>query len=121
MNKMEDVAKVIGVELNKKFRIEGEKEKYLLKEDGLYKWTDDRKLVPVDTDFLLDIFMGRKKVVTPWIPKEDEVAYIPIIPAKGRKNLKDLCEDGLLCKTDKEASRLYDRLIQYARRMKGLE
>lgn len=40
-NKMKEVAKLLGVELEEEFRIEGYTAKYKLTENGLKRWLDD--------------------------------------------------------------------------------
>ena len=65
--------------------------------------------------------MGRLKPIVPWKPnkEEEDSYYVPVIPARNRRNLDSLYEDGLVCKTKKDASKLYDALIAYARTYQG--
>lgn len=118
-NKLDKVAEILGVKLDRKFKLKGKPDSYLLKEDGLYKY-EGTKLIPVGTNFLLDILMGRYEVVTPWKPKNGESYFVPTIPRQDYIYMKQYYDDGLVCKTREEASILYDKLISHARRLKGI-
>ena len=61
-NKMEEVAKLLGVELEEEFRIEGFPHKYTLSENGLASWSDYWQLW-VPSDILGRLLTGKYQLV----------------------------------------------------------
>jgi hypothetical protein len=77
MNRMEDVAKLLGVELGERFKIEFENgeciDNYSIREDGL-NW----RMCNSYTKLLVELLIGTVEVVKqPWTPKEGERYYAP--------------------------------------------
>lgn len=76
-NHMEEVAKILGVELYEEFKIENENQEYL------YGFTENGLLVKIEEYWvpsckLNDLLVGRCKVIKlPWSPKVGKVYYKP--------------------------------------------
>lgn len=84
---MEDVAKMLGLELYEEFKIENENKEYL------YGFTENGLLVKIREDWvpsckLEDLIVGRCKIIKlPWIPKVGKLYYRP------SKNFDDVIFD----------------------------
>ena len=75
-NYMADVAKMLGVELGEKFKIDGSNLIYKFFEDGLYFRCIEGWL-PAKHQFL-DLIKGECNIVKlPWTPKTNEAYYRP--------------------------------------------
>lgn len=75
-NYMQDVAKMLGVELGEEFKIEGSNLIYKFLENGLYFRCIEGWL-PAIYQFL-DLIKGELEIVKlPWQPKEGDVYYYP--------------------------------------------
>ena len=116
-NYMADVAKMLGVELEEEFKIDGSNLIYKFLENGLYFRCIEGWL-PAEYQFL-DLIKGDSKIVKlPWQPKEGDVYYYPV------SNFKDVCctnwaysvcdfafkEAGLIFKTYEECEEILPEL-----------
>ena len=109
INKMEDVAKILGKELEEEFGIKERIGNYKLTEKGLvYKNLGDWKIDGVET--LTKLLTGKLKIE--WIPKDEEKVWIiypeVIKPVNAMFNENSshhtlMLKRGLITKTEQEA------------------
>lgn len=76
-NYMQDVARMLGVELGEEFKLDGGEKKYKFTENGLYFYVSDRWWQC--SNFLLPrILRGNVEIIKlPWQPKHNETFYRP--------------------------------------------
>lgn len=86
MNKMKDVAALLGVELNEKFKVKHttsdenkETMNFILTENGLYHSSSTyNRLVCVDQSWLTDMLTGEIEIIhLPFKPKANETYFTP--------------------------------------------
>lgn len=96
-NKMKDVAKVLGVELNEEFRIEGFKEDYKITEKGMqFKTTDGGWITDNDT-FVSIIYDNSQIIKKPWKPQEGDCYYSVIgLPSGGGWHISEFPWKGMM-------------------------
>lgn len=133
VSRMAEVAKMLGVELEKPFCIDGE--------DGYFRFTDTglgtkRNLKSEDwylacTSILNRLLIGGNEVIKlPWKPEEDEKYYIPFIATNPRNMYDgyywenddvdiDRYRMGLVCKTSEEAVAMTMKMLELYRRAKN--
>jgi len=74
-NKMRDIAKMLGIEPNEEFKIEGLKEDYRLTEKGLQFKTVDGSWM-TDNDMLVSIIYDTSQIIKkPWKPQKGNCYY----------------------------------------------
>lgn len=73
MNHMEEVAKLLGVELGEEFKIKGYNKTYILDEDGLFDQQDGMNNFMHLTCLLTGEFEIKRK---PWKPRDNEKFYV---------------------------------------------
>jgi len=122
MNKMKEVAKLLGVELGEPFEIEGEYyNPFIIKEDGLYD-RDNYK----DDETFLGLILGKYKIKKQWKPKTYEVYYVPqiyynegylyeIFIWNDSVFDKIMLRRNLVCKTEEEAIALAKKMLEVAK------
>lgn len=72
-NYMEEVAKILGLELFEEFKIKGSSSTYQLKHDGLWRISEGRSK---DSVQLEQILTGELEIIKlPWKPKKGEPYY----------------------------------------------
>ena len=79
-NKMKEVAKLLGVELEEEFRIDGYTTKYKLTENGLKCWFDDFQQWYI-TSIIGELLTGEKQIIK--LPK-------PILDEKEKEYLSSI-------------------------------
>lgn len=78
MNKMKDVAALLGIQLNEEFKVEykgyQDNKLFILKEDGLYARNKDHPAIQlIDQQWLTDMITGHMKIIhPPFKPKYGE-------------------------------------------------
>lgn len=125
-NHMEEVAKLLGVELEEEFRIEGTHVDYIYKisEKGLFLRCSGRDWWEEVPDTLVQMLAGRtrKIIKLPWKPHIGEKFYIPCIHTEPEYMCnvyywnnddydKEYYHMGLICKTSEEAVALTKKMI----------
>ena len=123
---MEEVAKLLGVELEEEFRIEGTHVDYIYKisEKGLFLRCSGRDWWEEVPDTLVQMLAGmtRKIIKFPWKPQKGEKYYIPRIGAQPEYMYsvnhwdnddydKEYYSMGLVCKTKKEAIDMTKKML----------
>ena len=77
-NYMADVAKMLGVELEEEFKLDGIETKYKFTENGLYFYVSDRWW-QCSNVLLPRILSGNVEIVkVPWQPKNGDRYYFPV-------------------------------------------
>ena len=66
-NKMKEAAKLLGVELNEEFGVEGLSFKYKLEKDGLIFWSEDSQEW-ISSNLIEDLLAGKARIVK--LPKQ---------------------------------------------------
>ena len=132
-NHMEEVAKLLGVELEEEFRIEGTHVDYIYKisEKGLFLRCSGRDWWEEVPDTLVQMLAGmtRKIIKFPWKPQKGETYYIPCIVAEPEYMYsvnywsnddydKEYYRMGLVCKTSEEAIALAERMLAVAKEIR---
>lgn len=109
-NYMQDVAKMLGVELEEEFKIAGYDGSFVLTEQGL-AWLNPQKLRRSDVYAFENLLVGRYQLIRlPWQPQDGEFYYFPAVnfqhscPATWSNNSTDfaLKEAGMIFKTKEE-------------------
>lgn len=135
MNKMAEVAKLLGVELGEEFMVESPKgyiTKSKLDNEGLWgysKSTNEKHLCNID---LCKLITGEFKIKKkPWKAELNEGYFIPAPTMGGlyklTKNVIWSSEDnefykrGLMCKTKEQAIKTAKAMIKVAREMQGFD
>ena len=128
-NHMEEVAKLLGVELEEEFRIEGTHVDYIYKisEKGLFLRCSGRDWWEEVPDTLVQMLAGmtRKIIKFPWRPQKGDKYYIPCIVAQPEYMYsvlywnnddydKEYYRMGLVCKTPEEAIALTEKMLAVA-------
>ena len=123
---MEEVAKLLCVELEEEFRIEGTYVDYIYKisEKGLFLRCSGRDWWEEVPDTLVQMLAGmtRKIIKLPWKPQKGEKYYIPRIHTELEYMYnvyywnnddydKEYYRMGLICKTSEEAVALTKKII----------
>lgn len=76
-NYMQDVARMLGVELGEEFKLDGRETKYKFTENGLYFYAPDGWW-QCSSVLLPKILKGKLEIVRlPWQPKHNETFYRP--------------------------------------------
>lgn len=76
-NHMEDIAKMLGVEMNEEFKITGYSGTFMLTDKGLM-WINPQRHKSSDAYALENLLAGRQSIIIPpWQPKYDEKYYKP--------------------------------------------
>lgn len=130
VSRMVEVAKMLGVEYNKAFKIkEAPLSIYKIVEDGLIQYDRERDCWDLVPRTLTEILAGYIEIVEPvWEPKQGELYYTPVIPCS-RPVCKECCwtngiverdyyDMGLVCKTREEAVELARRMLDVAKENK---
>lgn len=132
VSRMAEVAKMLGVELEEPFRIDGE--------DGYFRLTDTglgtkRNLESEDwylarANMLNRLLIGGNEVIKlPWKPQEGEQYYMPFVAINPGNMYDEYCwenEDidikryrmGLVCKTSEEAVAMTMKMLTVAKEAK---
>lgn len=122
MNKMKEVAELLGVELEEEFEIEEIDNKYKITENGLLsKGSSDWFISHIN---ILHLLTGEVKIKKQWKPKQDEAYYSIELSNKSlceysnwddywHENL--LLERGLIFKTREEAIACAKRMLEVAK------
>ena len=133
-NHMEEVAKLLGVELEEEFRIEGTHIDYIYKisEKGLFLRCSGRDRWEEVPDTLVQMLAGmtRKIIKLPWKPHIGEKFYIPCIHTELEYMYnvyywnnddydKEYYRMGLICKTSEEAVALTKKMLTVAKEGKN--
>ena len=133
-NHMEEVAKLLGVELEEEFRIEGTHVDYIYKisEKGLFLRCSGRDWWEEVPDTLVQMLAGmtRKIIKLPWKPHIGEKFYIPCIHTELEYMYnvyywnnddydKEYYRMGLVCKTPEEAVALTKKMLAVAKEGKN--
>lgn len=129
-NHMAEVAKILGVELNEKFRIEGVRTDYIYKisDRGLVlqpTWRSWWEAVPLTLTRLLTGEAG-KIIKLPWKPKYGELYYAPHFTpymchcqilnwGQDKKFDNFLFSHGLVFKTEEEAVAMTKKFLMMAK------
>lgn len=109
-NYMQDVARMLGVELEEEFKIAGYDGSFVLTNKGLM-WINPKKWRSSDAYAFENLLTGRNELVTqPWQPQDGEFYYFPAVnfqyscPATWSNNSTDfaLKEAGMIFKTKAE-------------------
>ena len=123
---MEEVAKLLGVELEEEFRIEGTHVDYIYKisEKGLFLRCSGRDWWEEVPDTLVQMLAGmtRKIIKLPWKPQKGEKYYVPsiVIRPEDRNYYYYWSNDeinikhyrmGIVCKTPEEATALTEKML----------
>ena len=123
---MEEVAKLLGVELEEEFRIEGTHVDYIYKisEKGLFLRCSGRDWWEEVPDTLVQMLAGmtRKIIKFPWKPQKGEKYYVPsiVIRPEDRNYYYYWSNDeinikhyrmGIVCKTPEEATALTEKML----------
>lgn len=125
-NHMEEVAKLLGVELEEEFRIEGTHVDYIYKisEKGLFLRCSGRDWWEEVPDTLVQMLAGMTRIIKlPWKPQKGEKYYIPCIGAQPEYMYsvnhwdnddidKKYYSMGLVCKTKEEAIALTEKMLE---------
>lgn len=133
-NHMEEVAKLLGVELEEEFRIEGTHVDYIYKisEKGLFLRCSGRDWLEEVPDTLVQMLAGRtrKIIKLSWKPQKGEPYYIPCIVTKPEYMYsmlywsndsydKEYYHMGLVYKTPEEAVALTKKMLTVAKEGKN--
>lgn len=124
-NHMEEVAKLLGVELEEEFRIEGTHVDYIYKisEKGLFLHCSGRDWWEEVPDTLVQMLAGRTRIIKlSWKPQKGAPYYIPCIVTQPEYMYsvfywsddnydKEYYRMGLVCKTPEEAVALTKKMI----------
>ena len=96
-NKMKEVAKLLGVELEEEFRIEGLTRKHKLTENGLRCWFDDFQQWYASY-YIDELLVGEAKIIK--LPKpilnEKEKEYLSLVIKPFRDRVSSISKDGPL-------------------------
>lgn len=128
MNKMEDVAKLLGLELGQSFKIVddtyGIRQSYyrLTEENGCEISDDNTSWVTVSAEVLKRLIMGDVRISKlPWKPAIGVEYYIPSITLAKKHDIRKWynIEDnerhynlGIVCKTREEAVALTEKMLE---------
>ena len=130
MNKMEDVAKLLGLELGQSFKIVddtyGIRQSYyrLTEENGCEISSDNTSWATVSAEVLKWLIMGDVKISKlPWKPREGEKYYVPRIAIRPEDRHYYYYWDndgvdikrydmGIVCKTPEEAIALTEKMLE---------
>lgn len=109
-NYMQDVAKLLGIELEEEFKLTGYSGTFVLTNKGMM-WLAPDKRRSSEVFALEDLLTGRNELVKlPWQPQDGEFYYFPAVnfqhscPAAWSNNSTDfaLKEAGMIFKTKEE-------------------
>lgn len=130
-NHMEEVAKMLGVELGEAFKISDDREYlkwqryYRLTSDGVEVSNDNVHWEKCMSEVLEWLLKGEIGIKLPWKPKINEAYYIPFIPCirpaseehrwKDTEAEKKYYDMGLVFKTGEEAVELARRMLAVAK------
>lgn len=132
-NCMAEVAKLLGVELEEVFRIDGDEHYFRLTDTGLgiAIGSDNKNWFVAPINALNRLLLGENEIIKlSWRPQEDEKYYVPFIATKPM-NMYDehywLNEDidmkryrmGLVCKTPEEAIALTKKMLAVAKEVEA--
>lgn len=133
-NHMEEVAKLLGVELEEEFHIEGTHVDYIYKisEKGLFLRCSGRDWWEEVPDTLVQMLAGRTRKIIKlhWKPQKCAPYYIPCIVAQSEHMYsmfywnddnydKEYYRMGLVCKTPEEAVALTKKMLTVAKEGKN--
>lgn len=88
MNCMEQVAKMLGVELEEEFNIEGKDYKYKISKNGVFICYEEEWYKICDT--LIDVLMGKREIIKKPILDEKEKEYLSAVIAPFRDQIIDI-------------------------------
>lgn len=109
-NYMQDVAKLLGIELEEEFKLTGYSGTFVLTNKGMMWLTPDKRRSS-EVFALEDLLTGRNELIRlPWQPQDGEFYYFPAVnfqhscPATWNNNSTDfaLKEAGMIFKTKEE-------------------
>ncbi len=128
MNKMAEVATLLGVELDREFKIKEQEGIYKLQEDGLYI-LDCQGEGLKSSKLLSDLLCGDlEAVLLPWKPKLGEGYYTPVLNSPceynyyiwGNRQLELAAYDrGLVFKTKDEAKEMTGKILDFVKKERG--
>ena len=136
MNKMAELAKLLGVELDEEFIIQsmdGYKCKCKLTNEGLLVYVSDPSDPQVwvkRNSYLYDLIAGKYEIKNlPWEAKRNEIYFAPHLMSvetydkfQATDSLDDMAyERGLMCETLEQAQELAQLLIKTARKFQGFD
>ena len=137
-NKMAEVAKLLGVELNEVFFVKGCSGCYTYYSKTYLKFTESGLKDSVNrTSWHSAAAWVWKSLITgalkinklPWKPSRGDVYYIPSVTSIGKyikifwigsKNDEDFYQQGLVLRTEKEAVELAEEMLDVARKKFGM-
>lgn len=90
---------------------------YMILDDGVYRRTATSKRIKINPRFLDKALDDGRRIIKYWKPIQDENYYVPDLNA----DFDTIYANGLVCHTKKEAEELYDKLVSYAKYLRGLE
>lgn len=123
-NHISEVAAILGVGLNERFRLSGSKEKYYFTESGLfYEDFQGRENCRADLEVWEGIMRGDFVIGKIWKPKEGERFYIPCVNTGkpdcfidtwhcNSQSCKRLLDAGMVCRNKEEAEAKAERMIR---------
>lgn len=88
MNCMEQVAKMLGVELDEEFNIEGKDYKYKISKNGVFICYEEEWYKICDT--LIDILMGKREIIKKPILDKKEKEYLSAVIAPFRNRVEGI-------------------------------
>ena len=128
-NKMIEVAKLLGVELEEEFHITGFPEncRHKLDKGGLWHYNEERDWWDDDSYALTRLLGGNARVIKlPWKPQKGKRYYIPCISTQQERmyvsyywanddiNIEHY-RMGIVCKTPEEAIALTEKMLAVAK------
>ena len=134
-NCMAEVAKLLGVELEEEFCIDGDEHYFRLTDTGLGMkiGSDNRNWFVAPINALNGLLLGENEIIKiklPWRPQEDEKYYVPFIATTPTYMYDEhywLNKDidmkryrmGLVCKTKEEAVALTKKMLAVAKEVEA--
>lgn len=94
MNYMEQVAKMLGVELDEEFNIEGKDYKYKISKNGVFICYEEEWYKICDT--LIDILMGKREIIKKSILDKKEKEYLSNVIKPFRNQVLNICKYNII-------------------------
>ena len=94
MNYMEQVAHILGVELDEEFNIEGKDYKYKISKNGVFICYEEEWYKICDT--LFDVLMGKREIIKKPILDKKEKEYLSNVIKPFRNQVLNICKHNII-------------------------
>lgn len=118
MEMYELLANMLGVPMEHEFLLAKDpNHTYMIFDDGVYTRTSKTPLHITSSKVLENAIKNKDKVIKYWKPRPGDRYFVPNFD----HDFDTLYGYGLVCRTKKEASKLHDNIVDFAKKLRGLE